>query len=785
MKKIRLTALLLAVVMLLGILAGCGKKENEQDEVTYIFEPTYYKLDGKFQGTNGAPYLDKENKRIYFIAYVNDGMVTETDPEGNSYQYEKTVQKLLSVNFDGTDMKPLDAFKPTELPEGSEGSSNISAMAIAPDGSFWVAEAINSYHYELPEDFNPETDEQWNYYVDDGQRTLLRKLGPDGTELASVDMRQLLQERYPDNAEAYQYYYINNFCFDNDSNLYLGNGDTGIFVLDPEGKVIAEISGDNFGGQVVRLGDGRVATMSWDETGGKLSVLDLATKSVTEKLPLPYSWNNLYDGDENYLYYYNTSTSLMGYKADGTTEKLLDWLNSDIDQSNISGFSVFSPEQVITMENDWENQEINLIVLNKIEVTPENRRTSISMAVMWLDWDMRKAVLDFNRTNKEYRIEVKDYSEYNTEEDYNAGMKKLSTEIISGNVPDLLFTDGMPISLYGAKGLLEDLMPYIEKDTELGGTDALVMPVIEAMKQNGKLYYVAKDFSIQTAVASRRIVGDITGWTVDEMKEALSRLPEGASVLAPYYSQDQLLRMLCIWNMDEFINWETGECTFDNGDFAKLLEFSAMAPKTVPDDIWEDMKDDATMYREGRQLLFPTGFSDVWDYFYQKSTFGDDLVYVGYPTADRQGNLFSVNNGLAMSSKCKSKDAAWQFIRKLLLPRDDVWQFSINKANFQKLIDEAKREETWTNEDGTVERYPKYTYYNENGEEINVYAMTDEDEATIMDLINNTTKVQNYDENMLNIIMDAAAPFLNGEKSAEQTASEVQNRVKLYVNEQR
>lgn len=210
-----------------------------------------------------------------------------------------------------------------------------------------------------------------------------------------------------------------------------------------------------------------------------------------------------------------------------------------------------------------------------------------------------------------------------------------------------------------------------------------------------------------------------------------------------------------------------------------------MAPKTVPDDIWEDMKDDATMYREGRQLLFPTGFSDVWDYFYQKSTFGDDLVYVGYPTADRQGNLFSVNNGLAMSSKCKNKDAAWQFIRKLLLPRDDVWQFSINKANFQKLIDEAKREETWTNEDGTVERYPKYTYYNENGEEINVYAMTDEDEATIMDLINNTTKVQNYDENMLNIIMDAAAPFLNGEKSAEQTASEVQNRVKLYVNEQR
>lgn len=785
MKKIRLTALLLAAAMLLGILAGCGQKENQPDEATYIFEPTYYRLDGQYQGINGSPYVDKANNRVYFITYVTGGTVTETDPEGNSYEYETTVQKLMSINLDGTDLKPLEAFKPTEVPEGSEGGSNITAMAIAPDGAFWIAEAIYSYHYDLPEDFDPETDEQWNYYVDDGQRTLLRKLSPDGEELAAIDIRQILQERYPDNQDAYQYYYLSNFCFDNNSNLYLGNGDVGILVLDPEGKVIAEITGENFGGRVIQLGDGRIATTSWGENGSVLAVLDLATKSAKEELPMPYSWNNLYGGDENYLYYYDSSTSLMGCKADGTTNKILDWLNSDIDQSNINGFSILSNECVVTMEQNYEKQELNLIVLNKTEVTPENRRTPITMAVMWLDWNMRRSVLDFNRSNKEYRIEVKDYSEYNTEDDYNAGMKKLSTEIISGNMPDLIFTDGMPIKLYGAKGLLEDLMPYIENDTELGGTDALVMPVIEAMQQNGKLYYVAKNFYIQTAIASRRIVGDITGWTVDELKEALTRMPEGASVLAPYYSQDNLLRMLCVWNMDTFINWETGECTFDNGDFAKLLEFSALAPKTVPDDIWEDMKDDATMYREGRQLLFQTAFSDVWDYFYQRSTFGDDLVYVGYPTADRQGNLFSLNNGLAMSSKCKNKDAAWQFIRKLLLPSDDISMFSLNKKDFQKLIDEAKREETWTDENGNVVRYPKYTFVNEAGEEVEVYAMTDEDEAAIMDLINRTKKVQNYDENMLNIIMDAAAPFLNGEKTAEQTAAEVQNRVKLYVNEQR
>ena len=54
-----------------------------------------------------------------------------------------------------------------------------------------------------------------------------------------------------------------------------------------------------------------------------------------------------------------------------------------------------------------------------------------------------------------------------------------------------------------------------------------------------------------------------------------------------------------------------------------------------------------------------------------------------------------------------------------------------------------------------------------------------------MDLINNTTKVLNYDEDLLNIITDEAQPFINGEKSASEVASLIQSRIKIYVNEQK
>ena len=41
-----------------------------------------------------------------------------------------------------------------------------------------------------------------------------------------------------------------------------------------------------------------------------------------------------------------------------------------------------------------------------------------------------------------------DYSQFNTEDDYSAGVTKLNTEIISGNVPDIFVSDQLPIEQY-------------------------------------------------------------------------------------------------------------------------------------------------------------------------------------------------------------------------------------------------------------------------------------------------------------------------------------------------
>ena len=51
--------------------------------------------------------------------------------------------------------------------------------------------------------------------------------------------------------------------------------------------------------------------------------------------------------------------------------------------------------------------------------------------------------------------------------------------------------------------------------------------------------------------------------------------------------------------------------------------------------------------------------------------------------------------------------------------------------------------------------------------------------------IDATGRAVAYDQNIMNIINEEIQTFMNGTKTAEQTASLIQDRVSLYVNEQR
>lgn len=814
----KVIALMLACLTAATLLAGCGK-ENKPQEEQYMFLPTYHEL----KDENGNPFANGINSttvcgdRAYFYTYINydnsavayDTPATEEEPaepaEGetvdNTILPDEPIDGggsslsrigFYSVKLDGTDLVRLKDYQMPQVDAGMEGNAGLNAIQAGPDGSILVLESVDQYYYDLPENFNPETDNRWDYYKDGGSKCLLRKLSETGAELSAVDLKALYFQSQGLDAsqEGDNYFWAYSFQVDDSGNAYVSAMGY-LMVVSPEGRLLSCQSQDNMNDMLVRLSDGRVAVQFWSEG---LKAVNTETWAVDGEVPNPENNNNInyyFTGQGDYLYFYGTSSSLYGMKNDGTTEKLLDWLSCDVDTDYMGNLTVLSGEKVVLFETNWSEDvpKCSLVELDRTLVTEENRREELTMAVVDLDWDLRAAIKRFNRSNTQYRIVVKDYSEYNTDDNWTAGRQKLSTEIISGDMPDILACNNLPVRLYGAKGLLEDLTPYIQNDTALGGENGLVKAVVDALRSDdGKLYTITSRFQVQTAFANRKVVGDVTGLTMDEARQAMTKLQDGAMMMGFYTNQADLLQNLCSNNMEHYVNWETGECSFDSQGFVQLLECVKLAPQEITDDMYNNWQEYGpnTALREGRQLLCQTTVSDWYSLMDVKSYLGDDAQFVGLPDENREGNSFNTYLPLAMSSKSKNKDGVWQFISAYLTDENDYsWGFSIVQSKLDSYLAEARKRQSYTDENGNQVEYPVFSYTGSDGKQVDVYCLEQEDYDALMALFNNTHRMYDYDQAIMEIIKGEADNFLKGSSSAQDVANAIQNRVTLYVNETR
>lgn len=418
---------------------------------------------------------------------------------------------------------------------------------------------------------------------------------------------------------------------------------------------------------------------------------------------------------------------------------------------------------------------------------------------MYLNYDSRNQILDFNKRSDKYRIEVRDYSEYVTDDnDGSAALQKLNTEILAGSVPDILDTSNLPIRQYAAKGILEDLWPFIENDPDLG-RDALMTRPLEANEQDGKLYEIFNNFSIRTAVGPSKIVGDGMSWTLADMKAALEKMPEGCSILGQTDTQEDMLRLLLSLNMDRFVDWESGKCSFDGDEFKALLEFCNTFPAEWD---WEkqgdDYEDPSLRVLNGRQLMLELQLSDLqWSVQEPEALFNNEFTYIGYPREDGGvGSSFVFNWGIAMTSTCADKEGAWSFIRQKLLPRAEderyyYGNFPINKSDFDVMVKQAMEIQYETDENGEPlldeegNKIPVYMGDVWISEDLQVpfHATTQEEVDRVMELYNAVDSIYYYDEKIYDSVREVASQYFAGDKPLDDAARLIQSKVTLYVNE--
>lgn len=738
------------------LLTACGGKGD--GDIVYV--PERVAFTSQLQSVSGSCAI---GDTFYLLG--------QADNRGSGYQ-------LLRLSARGGEAEALPDYR-SALPAGG-GFALAGTLRAGGDGTLWVMERL--LLQTVSEDRKSVSAEEVH---------ILRNLDGDGRELSRFEYGSL--------EEKLGLGYVFDLLVDGGGDVF-AKAEQGAALLDEAGEARFTLEPESrFDSELVRLGDGRIGmTCAAADAPGEftwsLRTVDKEAGDFGESYSLTAgtpNFANVYDGDGNALFYYKIGDTLKVWREGAEEgEPLANMVDAGIGAYDLNMVS-FLPDGRLAIQsgNGWSGSSpVSLDILTAADAGRAQNKKTLTYATLQLTGNQRSAIMDFNRSNAEYRVSITDYSQYGN---YEAAMTRLATEIGAGKMPDIIDLYGAPVSRWAANGMLEDLWPWIDGDPELSRED-LMERVFQAAEIDGKLFEINRYFWMSTLTGAKSVVGDRMTWTGADMWEALESMPEGC--LPTSDSRSTMLRSLMGLDWSRFVDWGEGACDFETEEFKSLLEFCSRFPEDTA------RLGERGVY-EGRQMLLTTAVTGFE--FPQRAKFllGGDIAYVGYPNEwGRTGSSFSFVSSMAMSSACGDKEGAWTFLRTLLLPHDEAeiqrglyGYFPVNKADFRKAAELAMTPEYRVNEDGICELddHGGKVEISRNAEsfegiaaDCRFYAVTREEYDRLMELYHAIDTYSRWDPGLDPIVTEVAGAYFAGDKSLDETAALIQNRASLYVSEQ-
>ena len=745
MKRTSLAVLLLAALL---ALTACGKgKDAAPKNVVYAAEALTFTMGG--------------------------GQVEEGCRMGDSFCLLSAGGDIYRLPLTGGEAEKLD-FQHSPLPEDAFAEdTTIRDLCPGGDGTLWVRESWSSLS---------------------GGGVVFRQLDTGGRELRRLDGGKVAKA-LGTNADR-----LDTPFSDGEGDIFVySNTQSKAAVLSEDGSLRFTLDGGHGAllAGLALLGDGTVGAYVYDgsndETPYTLRRVDKEAEGLGEtycSLSQPYGF---LPGGEDILTYYLSGDGLYRCRKDAPAgELVLNWMDSGLNA--LDAAAVAEQEDGSLTALLVGGGAARLISLTPTDAAASEGKTTLTFATRWLSSDMRTAILEFNQTSEDYFISVQNYGPTTTLAERDAAFSRINTEILAGRSPDIFDAGCFPdMGQAAGKGLLEDLWPYLEKDPDLG-RERVMERVLDAASINGGLYYLPSTFRISTVVGPRRVVGDRLGWTAEEMLAAWETMPEDSRMLSDRWgleiSKTAMLERRLVLDLEHFVDWSRGTCSFDCEEFKALLEFASLfsdEPETGPDEYIEC----CIRALAGRQMLIADSIGTLEDLQFHRTCFGEDFSFVGYPSVDGSvGSRFNIDIGPSISSTCKDKEGAWSFLRTLLLPKyegraitgeyDAYAEYEspyrylpVNRADFEWLAEYrlARTSGGGVSLDGELD--------------LSYVPFTQELYDQFMELYNSIDRSTAWSEDIRDIVTEAAGGYFAGDKSLDDTAREVQSRVSLYVNEQK
>lgn len=403
-------------------------------------------------------------------------------------------------------------------------------------------------------------------------------------------------------------------------------------------------------------------------------------------------------------------------------------------------------------------------ILRRELTTDKDNRTQIVLGTLNQIRSYEQAVLTFNRVQTEYKIVIRDYSKYPDP------IQILNTELLAGSGPDILDVSELSADILRS-GMLVDLLPYLEEDPEIDTGD-FFPEVFECLKTDGQLLTAVPTYMIYSFVTREDNYPD----GIDGLDEFIA----AASEEGDYYRY--------LIGREEFLQTAFCSDTFESyteTDIANILRFSeALLTEADREELekvsflQKDFADrQQRLIDEGKQKMFLRKFGGTDSVIIEELALEKPLKPLGLPFAPKNTGLIIPAIELGITASSDVKEGAWQFIRELYLPSYQkqlgVMQYPISKSAYDAT--EQGRYDLWAT------GYSVTVLFGDRSEERMVYEPMGLSSAR--EVLTAPYGVYHRNDAVMSLVNSAAEEYYTGKTTAEDAAHVILSKLKIYFSE--
>ena len=557
--------------------------------------------------------------------------------------------------------------------------------------------------------------------------------------------------------------------------------DAQLIALDEDGTLLK--TQELVNNRVALIQSGNTPILAWDDPEGtKLQLLDDEGEPVN-KITLEGHYDKLFSGPEDTIFGLVGNTVYRIALPDGTREGFVSSFASGFNGNN---FCWLADDCLLVPKNGipalWRPADVDGLTI--LRLASYETGSHISLA---------EAVQDFNDQSTDIKIDLINYADFDSGNATVTGLSRLNTDILSGYTPDIFDLNTLPARSYIDKGLIEDLWPWIDADPEID-RENLLPEVLRLLERDGKLYDLVPTYRLRLVCGSKEQFGEKDSLSMDELF-ALNEQYDAVQLFG-CMNRKEFWENVLLYAGADFVDYNAPSCRFDSEKFVRLLELSKELPpfrdtREMSREEWREYSifkhNTEQRLVSGEQIFYFVDLFNIPVFVLQQTDaiFRGEPRFVGFPSDSGSGIALEPVLRLGMSTSSPNKEAVWEFFRFLLsdgyLTRER-WNENPGQSYCLMGIPTTRsaydfRMSVW------VEHQIQTNASDYGNPDQEIVAGPDTGER-ILALTARASGLYEYDQVLLDTILDAAGAYYAGDRSAEDVARLIQSKANLYLAEQ-